>query len=114
MLTLFDQLAAAAPSAGAAPVLTVEMRVQRPRFPSQAYVRKTRTAPLVCQQVVEPDWAALVRDINRRGYAKRQVAVAIGSTREVVYSMLRGNTPPWNVGAALLLLHEIVRREGDE
>ena len=114
MLTLFDQLAAAAPSAVAASVLTVETRVQRPRYPSQVYVRKTRTAPLVCQQVVEPDWAALVRDINRRGYAKRQVAVAIGSTREVVYSMLRGNTPPWNVGAALLLLHETVRSEGNE
>lgn len=78
------------------------------------YIRKTRTAPLVCQQIVEPDWAGMIRDLNRRGYAKRQIALAIDSTREVVYSMLRGNTPPWNVGAALLLLHETVRSESDE
>ena len=78
------------------------------------YVRKTRTAPLVCQQIVEPDWAGMIRDLNRRGYAKRQIALAIDSTREAVYSMLRGNTPPWHVGAALLLLHETVRIESDE
>ena len=78
------------------------------------YVRKTRTAPLVCRQIVEPDWAAMIRDLNRRGYAKRQIALAIDSTREVVYSMLRGNTPPWHVGAALLLLHQTVRSGSDE
>lgn len=78
------------------------------------YARKTRPAPLVCRQIVEPDWAALVMDLNRRGYAKRQIALAIDSTRGVVYSILRGNTPTWNVGAALLLLHETVRRESDE
>lgn len=110
-MNLLDQLSAAT---AVAAVPTIETRVQRPRYPSQVYVRKTRTAPLVCQQVVEPDWAEMVADLNRRGYAKRQVAVAIGSTREVVYSMLRGNTPPWHVGAALLLLYETVRSESNE
>ena len=75
------------------------------------YVRKTHTAPLVCQQIVEPDWAAMIRELNRAGYAKRQIALATDSTREIIYSMLRGNTPPWHVGAALLLLVETVRSE---
>lgn len=78
------------------------------------YVRKTKTAPLVSRQIVEPDWAGMVRELNRRGYAKGQVALAAGCTREMVYSMLRGNTPPWTIGAALLLLHETVRSESDE
>lgn len=78
------------------------------------YIRKTRTAPLVCRQIVEPDWAALIRELNRAGYAKRQIALATGSSREWIYAMLRGSTPPWHVGAALLLLVETVRSDGGE
>ena len=38
----------------------------------------------------------------------------VRKTREIVYSMLRGDTPPWHGGAAILLLPETVRSESDD
>jgi hypothetical protein len=68
------------------------------------YTRKTKTAPRVHRDIERPDWTAVINGLIKAGYPKNQIALAANCTREMVYSMLRGNTPPWDVGAAVLRL----------
>lgn len=74
-----------------------------------AYARKTKTAPRVHREVTEPDWPAMINELVRSGYAKMQIALAANTTREWVYAMLRGTTPPWDVGVSVLRLVDVSR-----
>lgn len=74
------------------------------------YVRTTKTAPRVFMDIKEPDWPAIIKKLNAMGYAKLQIALAANCTREWVYAMSRGRTPPWDVGAAVLKLVEVAEK----
>lgn len=73
------------------------------------YVRKTKEAPRIWVNVARPDWAALINELVRFGYPKQQIAMATNSSKEMVYAMHRGSTPPWDIGQAVLALVEVAR-----
>ena len=57
--------------------------------------------------VLDHDWARVCMDILSRGVSKNRLALAAGSTRERVYSMLAGRyKPTWAEGQALLCIRE--------
>jgi len=68
------------------------------------YVKKTRKAPRVFVGVARQDWAALINKLTRAGYPKNQIALGVNCTREMIYSMLKGHTPPWDIGQGILAL----------
>ena len=77
----------------------------------KGYVKKTKAAPRVFGLVPQHNWADLILELNRAGYPKNQIALGCNCTREMIYSMLKGHTPPWDIGQAVLVMIDIKHKQ---